>query len=304
MQLNEIFEEHSLKSISKKTNISEENIEMILADDYSSISKVKALGFISIIERDYAADLSKKKEQALSYYSTHAEDKSISLRMPMVKEKKKRSKWGVILVLGLLAYISWYFFAQFDSKNFSDIHSSFEKKAENSIDPKENYVPKVEKSLSIENAFSNTQTDASGAQSDIIETSIEARVVVPDIEESNDTNFNDDANLSSDEPEEPKSIISANIQSIMLVPKSRLWFGIIEMSTGKRNHSSVSDKYEIDVEKKSWLIATSPASFKFIIQDETQEYNDGKEHYFKVSKDGVESLTKSAYVLQGGHKKW
>ena len=40
------------------------------------------------------------------------------------------------------------------------------------------------------------------------------------------------------------------------------------------------------------------------MQDETQEYNDAKEHYFKVSKEGVEPLDKLAYFSQGGYKKW
>ena len=88
------------------------------------------------------------------------------------------------------------------------------------------------------------------------------------------------------------------------MPERKLWFGVIEMGTGKREHFSISDKYEIDIQEKSWLLATSSAPFSFIAQDETQEYNDAKEHYFKVSKEGIESLDKVAYVAQGGYKKW
>ncbi len=179
MQLNEILEEHSVKAISQKTNISEDNIEKLLAEDYAGISKAKAFGFISIIERDYNVDLSKKREQAHAYYDVHSEDQSISLGLPIIEEKKGRSKWGVVLVLVLLAYASWFFFTQFDNRNLSDILPFTEKKVESGADTRGTAIPdeEVEKSLSIENALSNTQTDATGVQTDIVEMTIDSKTV-------------------------------------------------------------------------------------------------------------------------------
>ncbi|HIQ28154.1 MAG TPA: hypothetical protein EYH42_06605, partial [Sulfurovum sp.] len=66
MQLNEILEENSVKAISQKTNISEQNIEALIEDNFSALTKAKALGFISIIERDYHADLKDVREKALA----------------------------------------------------------------------------------------------------------------------------------------------------------------------------------------------------------------------------------------------
>jgi len=172
MQLNEILEEHSIKAMSAKTNISEENIEMLLAEDFLALSRAKALGFISIIERDYGADLSKVKEQALAYYDAHQETQSINLVRPVLEEKKGSSKWVFILVLALLVFASWYFFTQFDKKHLNAIFPFSEGKTEVIVEPQEE---KVEEGLSIQNALSATQTDATGVQTDIVEMSIEPR---------------------------------------------------------------------------------------------------------------------------------
>ena len=114
MQLSEILEENSIKSISKKTNISEQNLEYLLASNFAVLKKVKTLGFISIIEREYKADLTAMKEEALEYYAEGSEDNSITIGMPVVEEKKGTSKLFILIILGILGYASWYFFTQFD----------------------------------------------------------------------------------------------------------------------------------------------------------------------------------------------
>jgi len=118
MQLNEILEENSVKSISQKTKISEENLENLLAKNFDVLIKTKTLGFISIIEREYKADLTALKEEALTYYASHKEDHSFSVASgPIEEENKGSSKLFLVVVLALLGYASWYFFTQFDKKH-------------------------------------------------------------------------------------------------------------------------------------------------------------------------------------------
>ncbi len=157
MQLNEILEENSTKAISKKTNISETNIDALLAGDFDKLKKVKTLGFISILEREYKADLSALKKEALSYYDQYNADESVTLGLPVVEEKKGKSKWLLLLVLALLAYASWYFFTQFDKKQLSQLLPFSEEKISQMITPKEK---NNQKELRIENAIAPTETTA------------------------------------------------------------------------------------------------------------------------------------------------
>lgn len=121
MQLNEILEENTIKGISQKTKISEDNLENLLAANFDALKKIKTLGFISILEREYKADLSTLREEALAYYSEHIENQAFSVGEPMEEEKKGKSKLFLVVVLALLGYASWYFFTQFDKKHLSGL---------------------------------------------------------------------------------------------------------------------------------------------------------------------------------------
>ena len=157
MQLNEILEENSVKAISKRTNIAENNIELLLAGDFDKLKKVKTLGFISIIEREYKADLGPLKEQALSHYAQYNDDvASITLGLPIMEEKKGTSKMFILFILLLLGYASWYFFTQFDKKQLSDLLPFGEAKTSQVIMPKE---ANNNAELSIENVIAPTQAD-------------------------------------------------------------------------------------------------------------------------------------------------
>ena len=121
MQLNEILEENTIKGISQKTKISEDNLENLFAANFDALKKIKTLGFISILEREYKADLSALREEALAYYSEHIEDHAFSVGEPMEEDKKEKSKLFLVVVLVLLGYASWYFFTQFDKKHLSGL---------------------------------------------------------------------------------------------------------------------------------------------------------------------------------------
>lgn len=156
MQLNEILEENSVKAISQKTNISENNIEILLEGEFDKLKKVKTLGFISILERDYKADLSALREQALSHYAQYSNVESIALNFPLMEEKKGKSKLFLLFILLLLGYASWYFFTQFDKKQLSGLLPFGEEKASQIVIPKE---ANDNAELSIENVIAPSQAD-------------------------------------------------------------------------------------------------------------------------------------------------
>ncbi len=114
MQLNEILEENSVKSISQKTNISESNLDALIAGEFDKLKRVKTIGFISILEREFNADLATLKKQALEYYESNIEEEKVTLGLPLPEEKKGKSIWFRLLILGLIMYTVWYFFTQFD----------------------------------------------------------------------------------------------------------------------------------------------------------------------------------------------
>jgi cytoskeletal protein RodZ len=121
MQLDEILEENSIKAISKKTNISEENLEVLFNGEFDVLKKVKTMGFISIIEREYHANLKLLREQAMEYYSKNSEVSGIVLDAPMVEKKRGGSVLLRFMVFILLGIASWYFITQFDKEKLKGL---------------------------------------------------------------------------------------------------------------------------------------------------------------------------------------
>ncbi len=162
MQLNEILEENSAKSISKKTNISEENLEALFAGEFDRLKKVKTMGFISIIEREYHANLSALKKQAVEYYETHLEDEGVVLDVPVIEAKKGKSAFFMFSIFILVGIASWYFITQFDQKKLRGWLPFNEEKVVNTI--KENVDRNPD--LSIENAISEMKEESNKSVSD------------------------------------------------------------------------------------------------------------------------------------------
>jgi cytoskeletal protein RodZ len=145
MQLNEILEENSIESISQRTNISETNLNTLAAGDFDKLKRVKTLGFISIIEREFKADLSHLREQALEYYENNSVKESVTIGLPLPEEKKGISAWFKLLMLILIAFTIWYFFTQFDKTMLTDMLPPSEEKIGKMVSED------VKKELSIEN---------------------------------------------------------------------------------------------------------------------------------------------------------
>jgi len=128
MQLNEIIEENTLESISRKTRLSVENLEKLFRMDFTDFRKVQALGFISILEREYRADLSELRAACTTHFSElqNADDPhpaqdahrnpplKASVISDMTSEKRHAFPWKPILgllVAVALVYGAWLTYA-------------------------------------------------------------------------------------------------------------------------------------------------------------------------------------------------
>ena len=320
MQLNDILEAYSIRDISRKTNISEDNLKNLFDLNFVQLNKVKTMGFISIVEREYSADLSDFKNIANDYYNQHKEVHHYALESTVVEDKNSdNSKIFIVIVALLIGLASWYFFTQFDKKHlsslnpFSDDDLSIESnitevvttntKEDNKSVPKIDVINLIEDTPAIDiTTILDTplvdinSSDINLSQKDRPKSIVEDNKTV----EKNDTveKIADIVTVEKVEPkvEEPKIVI--------IEPSRRLWFGIRDIKTKKRDQFSVAKPYKLDVTKQDWLLATSPASFYLIVDGKKTYYKGGKAQYLKVTKDGIEKLTKREYVRAGGWRQW
>jgi hypothetical protein len=264
---------------------------------------VKALGFISILEREYGLDLQGLKEEALTYYDQHKDDTGVTLSMLVLEEKPRRSKLIPLMILGLIAYASWYFFTQYDRKYlaaylpFSEA-SATQKKSEKE---KGKVSEEVETSLKLENALPSSgslKVQAAAENTEQIDdgqpADTQVQVTQSDISEG-------EAEVSESNTEQASE---SALQKVTIVPERKLWFGLVDRESGERKHFTIAEPFEVDVSRKRWLIATSSAPFSLNTGEKITSFNDAKAHYFKFDKNGIKPLNKEEYVALGGYAKW
>jgi cyclophilin family peptidyl-prolyl cis-trans isomerase len=297
MQLNDILEENSVRAISQKTKISEDNLENLLAKKFENLKKVKTLGFISILEREYKADLNALRNDAEEYYSDLNEDKSVMFGMSVSEEKKGTSKFFLFVVLLLLGYATWYFLTQFDKKHLSELIPFIDEATIESFMGDSKNPMNVAEDLSIAKISNSNSANEKNQAVDKV-ASVETEVITDDksvVVAESVTDITPPVDIETSEMK--KNIIS-------IVPVGRLWFGLIDMATNQRDHFSISELFALDVASKSWLVATSSAPFSLHGTDENKEFNDAQEHYFKIDKNGIVVLSKDEYVALGGWSQW
>ncbi len=110
MHLDDIIEENTLASISRRTRIPIEYLEAIIEREWYRLQKVQALGFLSILEREYHADLEDIKQECRNYFAQHApieEPKTILIVPREPRNWKALYKGAVVVILLLLAYGAW-----------------------------------------------------------------------------------------------------------------------------------------------------------------------------------------------------
>lgn len=265
MLLSEILEENSVQSINNKTKISIDTLNKIIARDFSSFKKVQAFGFISILEREYGGRIDDLREDCEDYFASHLKEEVIFIAPNVVKTTSK-PQWIIWLVSFGIFALSTYFLIQSSTSNDT---------------PEYKEEVNVTKPVAI-----NQPTEANAT---INANAAEKNITVPAAIDNNISSGKDN-NASS-------------VSQLKIIPKTKLWFGMMNIDTKELQNSIISDAFNVDMSKQ-WLIATSKASFYLQSAQGTKEYKDYKVHYFKADKTGFTEITKEQFDAIGGPKRW
>jgi cytoskeletal protein RodZ len=218
--------------------------------------------------------------------------------MPVIEEKKGTSKFFMLIVLGILGYASWYFFTQFDKKHLSELIPFIDEQTIEKFVGSSDEVTEV--------FIKETTSEKVVAELEVVQNEV-ASPAITEAEETSSVQeevVTETAEAVESETETGQEEVAIEKRDILILPFSRLWFGLINMQTKDRDHFSIDSPYKLDVTENIWLVATSSAPFSLVDGDESKDFSDAKEHYFKIDKNGIAPLTKSEYVTLGGWSQW
>lgn len=119
------------QKIYEKTHIAKRNLELLFAKQFDKLDKIQAIGFVSIIQREYKIDLSALKEEIIEYYDVKPIKTNI---VQMELEEVKKSKNSLLIFLFIVVAIAaLFYFYQEGEKGLETLKEKSEKNSSEMI---------------------------------------------------------------------------------------------------------------------------------------------------------------------------
>ncbi len=130
MQLDDLIKQERIENIEKRTRISKVVLEKIHNREFHALKKPQVIGAIGIIEREYPEydfDFGTLREECHDYFAANQSDDNRFVILEPENENHIIPKLVVLLLLFLLTYSAWYFFASYYKPTIREIKPKHEK---------------------------------------------------------------------------------------------------------------------------------------------------------------------------------
>ncbi len=282
----DFFDIYNIKDISKKTMISELDLQILKNKEFGKINKSKGLGFIKIIEREYLVDLSELKKELITYLKEHNKIQNTEFFIsPPPKKKNNKIVAVFLLLLIIIAGISYVVHFRKEHKIIINTNGY---KATPAIKEAKRLV--------------NIEFNESNETNETNETNINAL----DTNDSNESN-NTDKFLSI---EQNKTVINQdktmdnNISNFSILktknnliidPKTRIWVGEIDLNTHEKKSYTKDSNISIPI-KNSTLIVTGHGYFKLFYKGKKFNFSTKSPMRFFIKDDNISQITKDEFI--------
>jgi len=323
MQLNELIEQDGIEKVVIKTTISKDNLNYLVNEDFENLSRVKALGFLLILEREYKElEVSKIRERVKSYFAEHKPDyDNVIVVAETLSNRGEFSFFKWFVILGIL-FGSWYLYTQGNLDSLlqnvtskKDIYS--DEALENNLTTAEaekisvttdmhepvSIVAPIEPKIDLEAETRNVVIDQNrtipeSTQSETVQTAIakelikieKAQPLVTKIEENK---------VKEDNATE----VVAEISTITINPtRGMLWFGFINVDTKAKKEFMKQVSTPFDIKNGRWILVTGHGFVDIVSEVKTLEVSDRNKHYFYIDSTELKEVSQKEFrALNNGH---
>lgn len=268
--------EIGVQKIYEDTHISRPNIEAILDGSYKGMGKVQILGFISILEREYSLDLSQLKEPHIA----DEPEAPVKLKPAAASRKEpgeatKPKSWLIVAALVLVVITVVVITGRNDE---------------------EELLPAIESSVSVEGSAAVKPSSNIGESTESSASSVAETSEMHDFPAIDDTNDTESAEPSATEE-------TAAPEYFSIIPKAKLWMGIIDLTTHKRSVKTTRYMVELNA-SKSWLLVFGHGLFSIESGDQKLDFKrQGKVRI--LYEDGMPfEIDKAEFKARNGGKNW
>lgn len=284
------LKEIGVQKIYEDTHISRQNIEAILDETYGEMLPVQVGGFISIMEREYSVDLTTLKEK----YEEDIKDLSVKISVKVsssdmerpraqrrVEDDPKSWKWLIVVLLAVVVIIVFVMTGE-------DANEQLLPPDKTPVAAMQEGVPGSDPE-SIGESVRKISDEVTPATSEVnaSEAAGKASVALPEVSQVPEV---------LEEAATPTTYFT-------IVPKTKLWMGIIDITTKKRKVRITENRVDLNA-SKPWLLVFGHGHF---------DIENGEEHLkFKrqtkiriLFEDGMAyEIDKAEYKARNEGKNW
>ncbi len=262
-----------------ETHISATNLKAIFEKSFEGMPKVQFLGFVSILEREYGVDLSGLKEEFVRYGEEHGIDdpSKTTIVPPSFDLRKKRKGWAYIVAL--VAGIVWVVYLIGSSPSSESAVPAPKKAPIEIVKPVETTPAEA------------VMPEAEAAPSEAIVTDGEA-----------------DMEVAAAEPEaaEPEvATLPAPIihDTLQILPKVRLWVGMVDLATYKKSQITTADPIVVDT-NRSWLFIFGHGNLKLEHSGEIIDLQSKEPLYYHYDEGTLNEISESEFKRYNRGRAW
>ncbi len=324
MQLNELIEQEGIEKVAIKTTISQDNLNYLIDENFEKLSRVKALGFLLILEREYKElEVSELRENIKLFFENNHPDYDNLIVVSRSSSTHKSGgfsffKWFVIL--GILVG-GWYLYTQGkldgllqNITNKKDIYTD-DKALENNTTEEEaekisitkdtqepvSIVAPVEPKIDLEAATVNVVAEENRTEKTVNKTETMQSSVAKELTKIKASQ----PLLSNGEAVENKPEVKSvpAISTITINPtRGMLWFGFINVDTKKKKEFMKQVSTPFDIKDGRWILVTGHGFLDIASEAKTLEVSDRNKHYFYIDSKEIKEISQKEFrELNGGH---
>ncbi len=297
------LQELGSKAIVSATHIPIAHVENILNKEYEKFQKPQFFGFISILEREYKIDLSVLKQEFLFTLAQEQISQDVSIDIAETSSKMLESgkdllqnrkviygAAGGVVILLLIVLISMIDFSS-PKEQKTEINNTAIDKAKKNLNIEPVHVANVEETMQnneVESAEFGQDAQAADSathqEQKKQQKSASAKRAIDSLEP-----------VSSTEPMMPLYF--------RIIPKGRLWLGIIDAETHRRRVETITEPLILDAEK-SWLIVTGYGHLDMDCGDTTTKHRIDHKLLFLYEGGICQIIDKEEFKARNRGKLW
>jgi hypothetical protein len=279
------LEDIGLREVSRKTYIELNYLKLMAAKDFSKLQRIKTLGFVKILQREYGVDMSEWVAEFETYLKDSGKiandkvkeiDKVLTEHKTMNKQRKIYIILGVVFLLFFTAFIYNFIKGRAGHIEYTMTHSNI------------------------------TYADDDNAATSVIYTTNETIGTVDE-----QTSKNEDAsavlsvqeeNVSAREPVRQQPVVVASNAAIS--PNIELWVGIVDLNTFKKRVYLQESDINLDTSKEQIAI-TGHGDFTLKTKDNADKsFNPQNKIYLHIKDGSVKEISAEEFTELNKGRLW